>query len=73
MKKMAWSELSPKQRAILLALASVQLSLLATALVDLFFRPPEQVNGPRWAWALASFVSFVGPLAYLRFGRKRAA
>jgi hypothetical protein len=70
MQRRRWSDLSPAQRRVILALISLQLSLLATALADLLRRPAEQINGPRWAWALASLVSFVGPLAYFRFGRK---
>jgi hypothetical protein len=65
-----WQDLSPATRGILLFLFSLQLSLTATALTDLALRPPEQVNGPRWAWALVSLISFVGPLAYFRWGRK---
>jgi hypothetical protein len=65
-----WQALSPATRGALLFLFSLQLSLTATALTDLARRPPEQVNGPRWAWALVSLISFVGPLAYFRWGRK---
>lgn len=65
-----WSELSPGQRRLILALASLQLSLLASALWDIARRPAGQIRGSKWAWAAASLVSFVGPLAYFRFGRR---
>lgn len=55
-----------------MAAGTVQLSLQAAALIDLRRRAPEQVNGDRRAWALASFVNFLGPLAYFAFGRRRA-
>jgi len=43
----------------------------AGAVDDLVRRPPTQVRGPKWAWAPAMAVNFVGPLAYLRWGRIR--
>lgn len=55
----------------MLVAASVQLSLLATALVDLAKRDPAQIRGSKRAWVPALFVNFIGPIAYLRFGRKR--
>ncbi|PDW02895.1 PLDc N-terminal domain-containing protein [Candidatus Viridilinea mediisalina] len=70
MPQLRWSELTPSERRALLFVFSLQVSLLATALVDILRRAPEQVHGPRWAWALASLVSFVGPLSYFAFGRK---
>jgi hypothetical protein len=66
-----WGDLSRGQRAGVVALATAQLGLLAAALADLRRRPPEQVRGDKRLWALASFVNVVGPLAYLRFGRRR--
>ncbi|WP_214401409.1 PLD nuclease N-terminal domain-containing protein [Pseudonocardia lacus] len=65
----SWSELPPAGRAGVVVGATVQVGLLVAALADLRRRPAAQVNGPRWAWALASFVNFVGPLAYFAFGR----
>lgn len=71
MRRMRWEDLSQGQRRLILALASLQLSLLATALWDIYRRPAEQIKGSKWAWAAASLVSFVGPLAYFAFGRRR--
>ena len=71
MQRKRWEDLSPGQRRGILALASLQLSLTATALTDIARRPPGQINGSKWAWALASLVSFVGPLAYFAWGRRR--
>lgn len=72
MQSKRWSDLSPAQRRLILALASLQLSLAATALVDITRRPAEQINGSKWAWAVASLVSFVGPIAYFVWGRRPA-
>ncbi|MBX5442622.1 MAG: PLDc_N domain-containing protein [Solirubrobacteraceae bacterium] len=69
--KKPWSELSPRQRAATLTAVAVQLSLLTAALTDLRRRPASEVRGPKRAWVLASFVNFVGPLAYFAFGRRR--
>jgi hypothetical protein len=63
--KKKWSELSGVQQALLLTLISVEVSLTATAMVDLVRRPPEQVHGRKGLWALAMFVQPVGPIAYL--------
>ena len=40
--------------------------------IDLYRRPAEQINGIKWSWALASLVSFVGPIAYVVWGRRPA-
>lgn len=67
-----WSELSDGQRLAVVALGSVQVTLAATAWADLARRPASAVNGPKAVWALLIAVSFVGPLAYLRWGRRPA-
>jgi hypothetical protein len=66
-----WNELSQRQRGIIVGSGVVQLILLVVALADLRRRPPDQVNGPKPLWLAVSLVNFVGPLAYLAFGRKR--
>jgi hypothetical protein len=67
-----WSALSTRAKVGAAAVAAVQLSLLVAALTDLRRRDPAQVKGPRWAWALGSFVNFVGPLSYFLLGRRRS-
>ena len=67
-----WSDLSTGAKVGTIVAATVQLSLLVAALTDLRRRDPAQVKGPRWAWALASFVNFVGPISYFLLGRRRA-
>jgi hypothetical protein len=70
MTKKKWSELSPGRKTLVLTLASVQLSLAATAWADLAFRPAEHVNGSKAIWAAIIAVNFFGPLAYFRWGRR---
>jgi hypothetical protein len=65
-----WADLSGRERTALLTLASVQLSLAATAWTDLARRPASRVNGPKAVWAVVIAINVVGPLAYLRFGRR---
>jgi hypothetical protein len=69
-RKKRWSELSPRERTAICVLGTVQVGLQAAALVDLRRRPSRKVNGDKRAWAAASFVNFLGPLAYFFFGRK---
>ncbi|NTU84984.1 MAG: PLDc_N domain-containing protein [Chloroflexales bacterium] len=71
MPRKRWSELSPAQQRGIIGLACVQLSLLVAALWDIRQRPAEQINGSKGLWTALSFVSFIGPLAYFVFGRKR--
>jgi len=66
-----WSDLTYPQRTALLVAASVQLSLAATAWVDLARRPRDEVNGPKGAWAAVIAVNFVGPISYFAFGVRR--
>jgi hypothetical protein len=68
-----WSHLSPARKTVVLTLASVQLSLAATAWADLASRPAEQVNGSKAKWAAIIAVNFFGPLAYFRWGRRSSS
>lgn len=66
-----WSELSSAQRRAVLALGSLQLFLAVRAWVDLARRPAEAINGRKPVWAALIAVSWVGPLSYFRWGRRR--
>ena len=71
MGRKRWSDLSDREKTTVLVLASVQMSLAATAWIDLARRPAAQVRGPKAAWALGIAVNFAGPIAYFAFGRLR--
>ena len=58
---------------VVVVLGGVQLSLQAAALWDLRHRSDQELRGSRRWWAAASFVNFVGPIAYLAFDRRRPA
>ena len=49
---------------------AVQLGLAGSAWWDLSRRPAEAVRGTKTAWAFVIGINFIGPLLYLRFGRK---
>jgi Phospholipase_D-nuclease N-terminal len=72
MARKRWSDLSDRERAAVVVMASVQLALATTAWIDLARRPPELVRGPKAAWALGIAVNFAGPIAYFAVGRVRA-
>ena len=66
----SWADLTDRQKTLLLTMTSVQLSLAATAWVDLARRPAALVNGRKGVWALVIAVSYLGPLAYVLRGRR---
>jgi hypothetical protein len=69
--KKRWSDLSPAQRRGIIAAGIVQNSLLVGALVDIRRRPAKKVRGDKRLWAAFSFVSWIGPIAWFTYGRKR--
>ncbi len=71
MEKKRWKDLSPRQRWGIVLAGAAQLALLIAALLDIYRRPAEEIRGSKKLWALASFVNFVGPLAYFLFGHRR--
>ncbi len=68
---MRWTDLSSRQQTAILTLASVQLSLAATAWTDLAIRPSENVNGHKAVWAAIIAVNFVGPALYFSKGVRK--
>lgn len=61
---------SRAKRCFLLFMSLVQFALQIAAWVSLVRRDQRDINGPKWFWFGASFVNFVGPIAYLMGGRK---
>ncbi|KRF05275.1 hypothetical protein ASH00_12865 [Arthrobacter sp. Soil782] len=70
-KAKKWSDLTPAQQRAVLTAASVQLSLAATAWVDLARRPESQVNGRKSLWAVGIGLNFLGPILYFSRGIRR--
>jgi hypothetical protein len=69
--KRRWSDLSPTQRRAIIGAGIVQNSLLVAALVDIRRRPQKKVRGDKRLWAAGAFVSWIGPIAWFTYGRKR--
>ncbi|MDQ0094221.1 PLDc N-terminal domain-containing protein [Paeniglutamicibacter psychrophenolicus] len=70
-QKKRWNEISVVSRWRIVVLGIVQLALQFVALRDLVKRPAANVRGSKGAWAAASFINFLGPIAYLACGRLR--
>jgi hypothetical protein len=68
--KKKWSELSAYQRRAIYVAGAVEAVMTGAALLDLARRPAGQIRGPKVAWALASFVQPVGPIAYFAAARR---
>ena len=65
-----WRDLTPAQRWVILGGGAVQVALQAVALWDLRNRSSAELRGSRLWWIAASFVNFLGPLAYFTVGRR---
>lgn len=64
-----WADFSGAQKAGLVALASVQVSLAVAAWTDLAVRAPAEVRGGKGKWAAIIAVNFIGPVLYFTRGR----
>jgi hypothetical protein len=69
-KQKRWDEMSEAQQVAIIVLSVVQIALLLGSLWDIYRRPAEKINGAKGWWSLASFINFLGPIAYFTFGRK---
>ena len=71
MARKRWADLTPTQRAGIIALATVQVSLATRAWWQLARTPGDRVNGPKPLWVPVIAVNFIGPLVWFRWGRRR--
>ncbi len=65
-----WDELSDVQQGAIVLAGTVQLGLVAAALVDIYRRPTEEIRGAKRLWTAAAFINYIGPISYFLFGRK---
>lgn len=70
--KKRWSDLTDRQRRLIVVGGIAEAIVTTAVLVDLARRPAGQVRGPRVAWVLGLVVQPFGPFAYLAFGRRSA-
>jgi hypothetical protein len=68
--KRSLSELSPRQRNLVVLAAAAELTLKLAALRDISRRSPEEIRGTKTPWRLAQIVNTFGPLGYFLFGRR---
>ncbi|MFV0459243.1 MAG: hypothetical protein ACK5MT_10815 [Actinomycetales bacterium] len=66
-----WSDLSRRQKALVVLLGSVQLALAVSAWADLARRPAEEVRGSKRVWAGLIAINWFGPLGYFGYGVRR--
>lgn len=69
--KRKFQDLPRGGKIAVIAATIVELTLMITALRDLYKRPTDQVRGPKPLWAMASMVNFLGPISYFAFGRRK--
>ena len=69
--KKKWSELSGPVKAGSIVMGLIQVGLLIAALVDIYRRPAEEINGSKAMWTGLAFINTVGPIAYFVKGRKQ--
>jgi len=68
-----WSDLSQRNRRLIIAGAAVETGLKAAALVDMKRRPASEIRGSKWMWLPAlTIVNSAGlaPIAYFLWGRR---
>lgn len=71
MANKSWSELTPTQKKVVVAVGIAEMALTTWCARDLKGRPKELVRGPKLLWGPALSVQPFGPLAYLVWGRRR--
>ena len=71
MAKKQWSDLTPRAKTAIVVGGAVEVIVTSFALRDLVRRPAREVRGPKLLWFLGCFVQPIGPLLYLRVGRRR--
>jgi hypothetical protein len=70
-----WSQLSNRNRRLLIAAAVTEAILKVAALIDIKRRSASQIRGPKWLWAaVVAVVSSAGvvPVSYFVFGRRQS-
>jgi hypothetical protein len=71
-----WSDLSDRNRKLIIAAAIAEAILKTAVLIDIRRRPASQIRGSKRMWIIAAvFVNSagVGSLSYFAFGRRRQA
>jgi len=71
-----WSDLSDRNRKLIVAGAIGEAILKTAVLIDIRRRPASQIRGSKRMWVIAAVVlnsAGLGSLSYFAFGRRRPA
>lgn len=71
MKNRKWSDLSRTQRIMIIVMGAIEFSLMASAMADIYRSPTQEVNGSKRKWYSIALISWVGPISWFLWGRKR--
>jgi hypothetical protein len=69
-----WSDLSERNRKLIMAAAIAEAILKTAVVIDIRRRPASQIRGSKRIWIAAAVLvnsAGVGPLSYFAFGRRR--
>ena len=68
-----WSDLSTRQRRLIIVAGVVETALKVAMLLDLRGRDAAEVRGSKRLWAATALINSAGiaPLSYFAFGRRR--
>jgi hypothetical protein len=69
-----WSDLSERNRRLIIAAAIVEFILKTAVVFDIRRRPASQIRGSKRIWIAAAVLvnsAGIGPLSYFAFGRRR--
>ena len=69
-QKKRWEDLTPRQRAVIVAGGAVEVVITTVAFVDLARRPEAAGARAKRRWLMGFVVQPFGPIAYLAFGRR---
>lgn len=68
-----WSDLSDRNRKLIIAGAAAEAILKTAVLIDIRHRPASQIRGSKRIWIVAAVLvnsAGVGPLSYFAVGRR---
>lgn len=71
-----WSDLSERNRRLIIAAGVGEAVLKAAVLIDIRHRPASQIRGSKRMWIVAAVLvnsAGIGPVSYFALGRRRHA
>jgi hypothetical protein len=69
-----WSDLSDRNRKLIIAAAATEAVLKTAVLIDIRRRPASEIRGSKRMWIVAAVVvnsAGIGPISYFVFGHRR--